>query len=41
MLFTWRDCEDLKVEIRLIGVKGFSWYKISVYRKAFFLKLKQ
>jgi hypothetical protein len=41
MLFAWRDCEDLKVEMRLMGVEGFLWYEISVYRKAFFLKLKQ
>jgi hypothetical protein len=41
ILFTRRDCEDLKAEMRLMGVEGFSWYKISVHRKAFFLKLKQ
>jgi hypothetical protein len=24
MLFARRDCEDLKVEMRLIGIEGFS-----------------
>jgi hypothetical protein len=41
MLFARRDCEDLKAEMRSMGVEGFSWYEISVHRKAFFLKSKQ
>jgi hypothetical protein len=41
MLFARRDCEDLKAEMRSMGVESFSWYEISVHRKAFFLKSRE
>jgi hypothetical protein len=39
MLFSRRHCEDLRIEMDLLGVQEFSWHEISVLRKAFFRRV--